>query len=334
MQPRLGKHCPAGARLSAALALAVLCLWLGLAAPAAATLAALADEDMAAVNGAGIAIALDDFQFAMAPTSYFEQVGNNPPVLCSGSGPVASNLNCWRRGDLRWYGVNMSGASGAAGPYQWNDATSCDPTSLNCPRGGVVDQFSPFDNPYLIRAWSPEGLIYEIGIVPDPNNPPDVMVDVRTLYTNAKSIYEFLAPTQQPYYTFSFWGEIEAGSTRASASQALATNAGSILKSQTIIRGNAAGSIFRMFQMPPTTVGGSHTLGMFYHSRLRGDFRFSVAQTGTTSDAIGTPVVFANNEGVHFRNVEAFIPVGQLFYQAITLGPVGTSGNYYIDVTS
>lgn len=92
MQPRLGKHCPASARLSAALAL--LCLWLGLAAPAAATLTALADEDMAAVNGAGIAIALDDFQFAMAPTSYFEQVGNNPPVLCSGSGPVASNLNC------------------------------------------------------------------------------------------------------------------------------------------------------------------------------------------------------------------------------------------------
>jgi len=73
---------------------------------------------------------------------------------------------------------------------------------------------------------------------------------------------------------------------------------------------------------------------MFYHSRLRGDFRFSVAQSATVnSNAIGVPVVFANNEGLHFRNVDAFIPLGQLYYQALVLNAVGTGGNFSLSLT-
>lgn len=282
----------------------------------------LSEGEMAEVSGAGIAVALDDFAFTMAPTSYFEQVGNTPSPNCSGSGSVASNVNCWRRGDLRWYGVNISAASGTGS--HWNEQ-SCSAGSLSCPRGGPINEFSPFDNPYLMRAWSPLGMSYSGAIInADPNNP-------------TKTIYEFLAPTNQPDYTFSFWGEIEAGATRDSETQSLTvgqgtTAGGGLLKSQTIIRGNAAGSIFRMFRFTQT---GNETFGMFYHSRLQGDFRFSVAQSPVSgsTDAIGVAPRFDNGEGLHFFNVNAFLPFGQLYYQALVLDAVGTSGNFSLSLT-
>ncbi|MFZ5757990.1 MAG: hypothetical protein ACOY3X_13875 [Pseudomonadota bacterium] len=299
------------------------------AVPALAGLHGLDDGELAGVSGTGIAIGLDDFQFAMAPTSYFEQVGSAPSNNCTATGNVAGNWNCWRRGDLRWYGLNMSGVANATGPYHWNDSTTCNASSLDCPRGGVVDNFSPFDNPYIIRAWSPQGMAYDGSCVNADDGAggcaPGTPIPV-------KSIYEFLAPTAQPDYTFSFWGEIEAGSTRNPAAQTLATAQGFLLKSQTIIRGNAAGSIFRLFQF---TQPGNQTFGMFYHSRLQGAFRFSLAQSSATgSDVIGQPTVFAAGEGLHFLGVNAFVPLGQLYYQALTLGPVGTGGNFYLELTA
>jgi len=290
---------------------------------ASAPMHPLTDDEMAMVNGAGISVALNDFRFAMAPTSYFEQVGSTPlgSEACTGSGSSSSNTNCWRRGDLRWYGGNISSA--IDGGSHW-DGSDCDAGSLSCPRGGNIEWFSPFDNPYTMRAWSPKGIDYNGDPVnSDPSNPD-------------KSIYEFLAPTQQPDYTFSFWGEIEAGATRNASIQALTqgmgtSNGGGLLKSQTLIRGNAAGSVFRLFQF---TEPGRETFAMYYHSYLQGDFRFSVAQgSGGGGDAIGAPPVFDDSEGLHFRNVEAFLPLGQLYYQAFLLGPVGDSGDFYLELT-
>lgn len=43
--------------------------------------------------------------------------------------------------------------------------------------------------------------------------------------------------------------------------------------------------------------------------------------------------MFADTEGLTFRNVEAFLPFGQLYYQALTLGAVGTGGNFYLQLT-
>ncbi|MDX5327770.1 MAG: hypothetical protein LPK06_03140 [Marinobacter sp.] len=290
-------------------------------------LQAMSDDEMENVSGAGIAVALENFRYMMAPTSYMEQVGVTPAgtEACTGTGSSASNTNCWRRGDLRWYGINLSG-DGAGGSY-WNEA-ACNAGSLSCPRGGVIGGaggwFSPFDNPYLMRAWSPAGMAYNGSLVnTDPNNPD-------------KTIYEYLAPTSQPDYTFSFWGEIEAGATRNPAQQLLSAgtgsaNGGALLKSQTIIRGNSAGSVFRLFKF---TQPGNETFGMMYTSHLRGDFRFSVAQSGTgATDTIGVPPVFDQNEGLHFLNVDAFLPLGQLYYQALVLGPVGNNGEFYLELT-
>lgn len=301
-------------------------LYFLLALPAAA-LERLDDDAMSGVAGNGIALAFDNFQFAMAPSSYFEQVGSAPSPACSGTGSVASNTNCWRRGDLRWYGINISGAASGAGlGMQWDNVSSCDPGSLDCARGGTIANFSPFDNPYLIRAWSPQGMSYDGSCVNGTGSGC-------TASTTTKAIYEYLAPTNQPNYTFSWWGEIESGSTRNSATQPLATGAGSVLKSQNIIRGNAAGSIFRLFQF---TEPGNQTFGIFYHSRLKGDYRFSVAQAPAgagVSDVIGTPTLFAPTEGMYFRGVDAYIPLGQLFYQALTLKQVGVAGNFELALT-
>lgn len=280
-------------------------------AAASAGLSPLSDDEMQDVSGAGIAVALDDFRFMAAPTSYFEQVGVAPTNACSGSGSSAGNTHCWRRGDLRWFGVNISSASGAGS--HWNEG-ACSAGSLSCPRGGQISWFSPFDNPYLMRAASPLGIAYSGATINADAASPD------------KTIYEFLAPTSQPDYTFSFWGEIEAGATRDSQTQTLTAGQGSLLKSQTLIRGNAAGSVFRMFRF---TEPGNDTFGMYYHSRLQGDFRFSLAQSPVLeSDVAGEPVVFDAAEGLHFYNVDAFLPFGQLYYQALTLDAQGTSGNF------
>lgn len=289
-------------------------LWLALSTLSTHALTPLADTEMSTVSGAGLAVALDNFQFAFAPTSYMEQVGVQPSNACGGG--VTSN--CWRRGDLRWFGINISGAG--AGGSHWTEA-SCDASSLSCPRGGTISNFSPFDNPYLIRSWSPQGMAYDGSCINGAGTSC-------TGGTATKAIYEFLAPTAQPYYTLSFLGELEVGRTGSNAN--LTVGAGNVLKSQTIIRGNAAGSIYRAFQF---TEPGNDTFAMFYHSYLRGDFRFSVAQaSGSDSDTVGVPVAFDAEEGLHFRNVDAFIPFGQLYYQALTLGPVGTNGNFYIEL--
>ncbi|MFN3586107.1 MAG: hypothetical protein ACK4UT_01270, partial [Moraxellaceae bacterium] len=73
---------------------------------------------------------------------------------------------------------------------------------------------------------------------------------------------------------------------------------------------------------------------MLYHSYLRGDFRFSVAQTSTGStDVIGAAPVFADSEGLFFRNVRAYVPIGQLYYQALTIRSIGTDGNFELSLT-
>lgn len=105
-----------------------------------AALERLDDDAMAGVSGAGLALALDDFRWLVKPTSYFEQVGSDPT-----GGTV------FQRGDLRWYGVNISGA-GTTG-FHWDEngsngfGTSCDASTLACPRGGSSPIFLPTTTP-------------------------------------------------------------------------------------------------------------------------------------------------------------------------------------------
>lgn len=304
-------------------------LWVALLTPTAqAGMSSLTEAELSDVAGAGIAIALDDFAYMMAPTSYFEQVGSAPAGACTSTGNGAGNQDCWRRGDLRWYGASITAVSETGS--HWTESACASGDFMSCPRGGPIADFSPFDNPYVMRAWSPEGMDYQGALINEDPSAPE------------KTIYEFLAPTSQPDYMLSFWGEIEAGATRDPASQALSEGAGGanptgggLLKSQTTIRGNAAGSVFRLFKFTETGASPLYgeTFGMMYTSYLKGDFRFTVEQAAGSSNAIGDAPIFRNIGGLYFRNVEAFIPLGQLYYQALVLNAVGTGGDFSLELT-
>lgn len=268
------------------------------------------DEDLAGVSGAGIAIALEDWRFSMEPSGYMEQIGSD----WQGARPAGLSF---RRGDLRWYGFTLSGISGVGGQTTWTEANCASQgfNGLGCPRGGGVPRFAAHDNPYIVRAFNYSGF----------------NTDGATI---SRTVLDVLAPSTagaapaianaQDNYRFAFWGEIlvDRNSLHSGDPGAGGTGANR-LKSQTIIQGNAQNSVLRLFRVTDPAAGNTNvanqTLGIFYHSYLKGDFRFSLAQTGTTSDAEGVPVAFHPNEGLHFRNVAAYVPLGQMFYQAMTL---------------
>ncbi|KGD64100.1 hypothetical protein Y5S_02640 [Alcanivorax nanhaiticus] len=279
-----------------------------------AALERMDDDAMSGVSGAGIALGFEDFRWLTKPTSYYEQMGSNP---------VGDTT--FQRADMRWYGLSITAiadGTGANQGFHWDQSgtsfgTACSGTGLACPLGGQIVNFAPFDNPYVLRAYSPFGYHYDGTPLNEDPNVPD------------KTVYEYVAPTVQPYYNFSFMGEIEAG--RTGPNENLQSGTGEFLKSQTLIQGNAAGSIFRMFQH---TQPGNETFAIMYHSHLRGDFRFSAGQDSrSASDVVGVPVIFDEDEGLHFKNVDAFIALGQPFYQALTLDAVPQQdGNFILEI--
>lgn len=357
-------------------------------------LAALDDDELTGITGEGLTFAWTDFRMLSNPTSYLEQLGSDESdgLSCTTASP-AEPAGCRRRGDLRWYGMSVS-ATGTAlglgvGAGAWNTSwtttsgnmTQCTDAGYNglgCPRGGPIALFAAHDNPYVLRVFDYGGngttaaaTRTQIGngiVTYEGNRTPGAWVpgtaSNETTNGSSQTVLEWLAPTSQDYYRFAFWGEIESG-------RDLTTGASGkgLLKSQTIVQGNAAGSVLRFFKFTQNTrspgltswdpIGGApsctdsgcasvdtagtafnnQTLALVYESYLQGDFRFSVAQTEATP-VQGTPVVFHSREGLHFRNVRAFFPLGQSFYQALTLdvprnastnAPV-TNGNFKLEI--
>lgn len=353
----------------------------------------LPDEELADLGGEGLPFAWTDFRFLMSPTSYIEQVGSDltDTASCAASAP-AEPTGCRRRGDLRWYGLSVSadgtavGVAADAAPrnVKWtvdgsgnmSQCTVVQTTGLGCPRGGPIAEFATHDNPYVLRVTDyagdadPSPLIYPAtrfavgnGIVTYEGNrkPSQWVPGTASNEDNGGSrqaVLEWLAPTKQPDYRFSFWGEIESGRDLTSGPGR------GLLKSQTVVIGSAtgisgngvagvpgnvpAGSALRFFKFTQgwrapgvsdwsglngvsgctnagcpgenasTVAYDNQTLGITYDSYLKGSFRFTVAQTEATP-VIGVPVDFHEREGLYFRNVRAFFPLGQMFYQAITL---------------
>lgn len=347
----------------------------------------LDDDVIAEVTGEGITFGWTDFRFLMDPESYIEQAGTANANTCTSTGNTAGNYGCWRRADIRWYGGNTSGwstavgvgVSGGAWNTTWTTAagnmTQCANAGINglgCPRGGPIAKFAPHDNPYLLRVHDYAGNDAGAnsignGIVTYQGNAGSGVWDASSNTAaagSAQTVLEWLAPTQQEYYRFSFWGEIEVGR------KANGSNDG-LLKSQTIVQGAAAGSKLRFYQFTQThtspglaqpynpalgaagcTTSGcpnadaagspfsNKALAIVYESRLRGDFRLSVAQAAGPNDALGTPVEFHATEGMYFRNVDAWVPLGQSLYQALLIDmkrntannqPV-TDGNFALEM--
>lgn len=270
---------------------------------------ALEEEEMAEVSGAGIAIALDNFSFSMAPTSYIELTG------------AATSLSEWRRGDARYYGLSLTGgqtstgstAAGVGGGLTFARGNDCiQASTVSCPIGAQGSKnFAAVYDPYVLRAFEYDGFNFQGDFLSGANRP---------------TVLELIGPSNMDNWRWSFWGEIEVD--RGGLQQ-------SLLQSQTIINGrnvtvDGTPTILRVFRTQNTA---DSTLGIAYQSALSGDFRFSVAQTAASPDAREMVPFFNDVEGIHFGNVDAFLPIGRLHSQAITLDTFGTDGDFQIKLT-
>ncbi|HEX6590527.1 MAG TPA: hypothetical protein VF050_00840, partial [Moraxellaceae bacterium] len=94
---------------------------------AAYALDELADDAMGSVTGEGIAIVLNDIALKASPTSFIELTGAN----------VTGSELAYLRGDLRWYGMSYTGATGGAG-QTWSGACSSGIMDMGCPIGGTI----------------------------------------------------------------------------------------------------------------------------------------------------------------------------------------------------
>ncbi len=324
---------------------------LTLGAAQAQALTELSDDSLSDVQGAGFAFALDNFSMRFAPESFIELTG----------APV--NGADWQRGDARYYGLSMTngaqeggtdwyetlngGGGGCSGGATYGNAF------LACPQGnennpalgqtgnayGIGAMASVYD-PYVLRVFEYPGHIYSDAN--DINSADNLTGDDRP------TILELIGPSQTDDWRWSFWGELEVDRVAnghvlgdCNNSAAGCTNGADFLQSQTIINGkpttvDGKPAILRLMQ---TSYGGEPTLGITYQSALSGDFRFSVRQAGGHSpDTLHNVPDFNDNEGLYFKNVDAFLPLGTLHYQAITLDAVrdgsgDATGDFVIELT-
>lgn len=341
---------------------AVLPILVLLPALATAGMVALEDEALSEFTGEGIAIVLEDFRFQMKNTGYIEQIGTAP---ATGAG--------FQRGDMRWYGLTVSGA-GAADGLGWT-GEACG-HSL-CPIANTGATIAPFDNPYMLRVFDKTGWDFQNASV-------------------TETVLEVIGPTNSDAYRWAFWGEAEVGKTTTG-------NAG-LLQSQVMIVGkpvapqnkittatttltenDVSGTVGTTYQYTATTSkkivvvdctwpcdrnrttttdtytsstasagqvlrlalnqdAADGTLAINWHSRLSGDFRFSLSQTSASPNTLGSVPLFDNGTtadnapGLKFRNVNAYFPLGQLFYQSLIFDDNGTgttagNGNFIIELT-
>jgi hypothetical protein len=244
---------------------------------------------------------------------------------------------------------------------------------------GFISNLAAFDNPYLLRVFTYQGWDAKNVSSTSANTVLEILgpscVNSGSPPTTAGCAGPGSAgSTQLPMDSFrwSFWGAISVTRTSSTnTGDATGTNwtvpsSSGILKSQTIIEGVPAaylypvsiattsgvagtkpnmyqGSVLQLFRTLADSGGVDDlTLGLVYNNTLSGNFRFSVNQdTVTDADsALATVPQFDDKEGMFFRNVQAFLPLGQLNYQSIVFNTGGTAashpagaGNFVIELS-
>lgn len=314
---------PSTARRGLHLASLLMALAMSFCTASALAMEELAEDDMRVATGEGIALALDNFSFRMAPTSYIEMTGTTP----SGAAATAG----WKRGDLRWYGLSMTGGDPSAGA-DWYAPTGGGCTvgtdGLGCPMGtAAIKDFASVYNPYLIRVFQYAGYNYQgtcLGTV--------VSGACTTVTAASPTVYEFIGPSKGDTWRWAFWGQLDVASGGALADQGY-------LQSQTIIRGknstlDGKSTKLQLLQTP-TTVTTEQSLSLVYESRLSGDFRFSLGQKAVGTEARNNVPDFNDTEGLYFKNVDAFLQLGQLNYQTMVFRSApALDGNFILELTA
>lgn len=314
-------------------------IWLSSVALPSAAMVEISDDQMSDVSGAGLAFVFDNFSMRMAPTSFIELTGTAPSPG-------------WERGDARYYGLSITDGVGVGGTDWYGNGcnTATIAGALACPIGNQNPNNNGItSNAYGIGAAASVYDPYVLRVFQYPGH--DYAGNYLTSTANMPTILELIGPSNTDTWRWSFWGELEVGRPNPYVSTPGTCNSSScgvsgadFLQSQTIIRGkpttvadiNGDGqpepAILRL--MRTTGQGaGNDTLGLTYQSALSGDFRFSVRQTANSPDELHIVPDFNDVEGMYFKNVDAFLPLGTLHYQAIVLDAAGTDGNFTIELT-
>ena len=266
------------------------------------------DGQMSAVSGAGIALGLADFRFAMAPTSYIELTGTNDNIPSG-----------WNRADARYYGLTFSASTGIGADWYGNGCTQ-NSDNMGCPMGvSGIKYFAPVFDPYVLRAFQETGYDYQ-GVSKSP------------------VVLELIGPSKPDTWKWAFWGEMEVG-RQTNGTHNCDLSGGNTkycaLQSQSIISGKPVtkdGQPSVMY-LVKTLNNNDSTLGYVYQSHLSGNYRFSVNQS-TTSDDLHTVPDFSDKEGLYFKNVDAYMPLGVLNYQTLTDNDTAAhDGNFSLEVT-
>jgi hypothetical protein len=319
-----------------------------LLAAAAHALVPLNDDELSRQSGAGIAIALQDIDFLMAPTSYIEAT------------PSSTNLPAgYYPADLRWYGWSMTGDTGTNG--QWyggyvSGSGGCAAiTGANniCPlTNAPIADFASVYNPFVLRVFNYAGYNYAGTLLTQGSS------------GTAPTVLELRGPTASDTWRWSFWGALTVNANTPTVgsptSSTLATGVCTSttfcgLQSQVIIEGKpiarvdstygtystgvATPTVVQYFTIPNVSDNYStsdSTLGIVYNSSLSGNFRFGVEKyTGSNETGARLTDVpnFDPQEGMYFKDVNAFLPLGHLNDQAITFSAAGTSGNFVMELT-
>lgn len=260
---------------------------------------------------------------------------------CSpGTGPGTGTACGTPGGSLgeSWYSAGTSTAVTAGNELSYAMGKKTTPGATN-PYG--VPGFASVYNPFILRVFQSPGYNYTGTYLNTAANMPTYL--------------EFVGPSKTDPWRWAFWGELEVARGATCPIGGNTTYCG--LQSQTIIHGTPTASgqvwqggttysavpaqrrstIFRMMQTPDTTTGapaGANTMGLNYQSALSGDFRFSVQQTGTgnpggqttpvSPNALHTVPSFNTLEGLYFKNVDAFLPLGYLHSQALIVSGSST----------
>lgn len=341
---------PAGARLKVVI---LLCLMLLLiqGRTAVAGLTSMADEELSSVRAAGLSFVMDNFSMRFAPSSFIELTGVEPAPCVTGD-TQCQQAN-WQRGDARYYGVSITNGLQTSGTDWYGNGcdTSGPGGALACPIGsGNSSSLGVTGNPFGIGALASAYDPYVLRVFQYPG------YDFQGNYLDGSAgnamptILELIGPGQTETWRWSFWGELEVGRGTTGTSAAIGacnlsdpgcSGGANFLQSQTIIRGKpvtTSGDPAILRLMQTADQDARKTLGMTYQSALSGDFRFSVRQRANSEDALHYVPDFQDSEGMYFKNVDAFLPLGTLHYQAITLDAVrdgsgNATGDFIIELT-
>ncbi|MFZ5699409.1 MAG: hypothetical protein ACOY9J_11955 [Pseudomonadota bacterium] len=362
-----GRHCGlrvAAALLAVPLSMGSMVSW--------ASMEPMVDEDLAGIIGEGLAFAAIDFRLQMASTSYVEQFGDKADGSAGSSGFRRGDLRWY--GLTLGYGTEQDTTTGAgavnttnSGAFKHWDGADCallaGNESLSCPQAtNGIALLAAYDNPYVFRAYDYTGQTVDTAT----NGTAGTAAVSRT-------VLELLSPSNADIFRWAFWGETQSGKrtdggtpdARAGMlqSQSIIVGKPSSPAQNTVIAGGCTtsncvpsnartgtiatprfGSVLRFYQVANNTANAGSsvptpdpTLGLFYHHRLSGDYRLSVNQdNASAASGGGVPVRYTTTEGLYFKGVSAFLPLGQLHYQAVIFDAFGsgtTAGNFTIEVT-